>query len=99
MVPAADTTVVSSAGPVASAEAAAPAADSAVIAAGSRVSYAQLGKMVGQNARVHLKTRPPMQGQVVREDKGIVYLRRRLGSGYAVLEIDPKAFDYAEAMQ
>lgn len=99
VVPAADTTVVSSAGRVASAEAAAPAADSAVIAAGSRVSYAQLGKMVGQNARVHLKTRPPMQGQVVREDKGIVYLRRRLGSGYAVLEIDPKAFDYAEAMQ
>lgn len=99
VVPAADTTVVSSAGRVASAEAAEPAADTAVIAAGTRVSYAQLGKMIGQNARVHLKTRPPMQGQVVREDKGIVYLRRRLGSGYAVLEIDPKAFDYAEAMQ
>lgn len=99
VVPAADTTVVSSAGRVASAEAAEPVADTALIAAGSRVSYAQLGKMIGQNARVYLKTRPPMQGQVVREDKGIVYLRRRLGSGYAVLEIDPKVFDYAEAMQ
>lgn len=99
VVPAADTTVVSSAGRVASAEAAETPVDTAVIAAGTRVTYAQLGKMIGQNARVHLKTRPPMQGQVVREEKGVVYLRRRLGSGYAVLEIDPKAFDYAEAMQ
>ncbi|WP_257389185.1 hypothetical protein [Tahibacter caeni] len=96
VVPAAHTTVVSSAGRIDPDQAAAGAAP---ITAGTRVTYAQLGKMIGQNARVFLKTRPPMQGQVVREDKGIVYLRRHLGSGYAVLEIDPKAFDYAEAVR
>jgi hypothetical protein len=66
---------------------------------GTRVDYAQLGKMIGQQARIHMKTRPPMQGLVVREEKGVVYLRRHLGSGYAVLEIDKAGFDYAEALQ
>ncbi|MCQ4165650.1 hypothetical protein [Tahibacter harae] len=68
------------------------------VPAGTRVDYAQLGKMVGQYARVYMKTRPPMQGLVVKEEKGVVYLRRHLGSGYAVLQIDKAAFDYAESM-
>lgn len=68
------------------------------VPAGTRLDYAQLGKMVGQHARVYMKTRPPMQGLVVKEEKGVVYLRRHLGSGYAVLQIDKTAFDYAESM-
>jgi hypothetical protein len=68
------------------------------VPAGTRLDYAQLGAMVGRHARVYMKTRPPMQGLVVKEEKGVVYLRRHLGSGYAVLQIDKTAFDYAEAM-
>lgn len=68
------------------------------VPAGTRIDYAQLAKMVGQHARIYMKTRPPMQGLIVKEEKGVIYLRRHLGSGYAVLQIDKAAFDYAESM-